>query len=82
MAAAECALTRTDPRGKAGRSAAWQWSPTDEQYIYCSSVGKEKKGMEQSSLLRGGDDLRTLVTRRAERVVAMRVAQLLADGVI
>ena len=33
-------------------------------------------------LLRGGDDLRALVMRRAERAVATRVAQLLADGII
>ena len=33
-------------------------------------------------LLRGGDDLRALVLRRAERAVATRVAQLLADGLI
>ena len=37
----------------------------------------EKKGVDHR-----GDDLRALVTRRAERVVATRVAQLLADGVI
>ena len=29
-----------------------------------------------------GDDLRALVMRRAERAVATRVAQLLADGII
>ena len=45
---------------------------------------QKPRGASSSSclLLRGGDDLRALVMRRAERAVAMRVAQLLADGII
>ena len=45
---------------------------------------QQPRGASSSScfLLRGGDDLRALVMRRAERAVAMRVAQLLADGII
>ena len=49
---------------------------------------KEQEPLQQQPrgasclLLRGGDDLRALVTRRAERAVATRVAQLLADGII
>ena len=44
---------------------------------------QQPRGASSSCLLlRGGDDLRALVMRRAERAVAMRVAQLLADGII
>ena len=43
---------------------------------------QQPRGASSCLLLRGGDDLRALVTRRAERAVATRVAQLLADGII
>ena len=44
---------------------------------------QQPRGASSSCLLlRGGDDLRAFVMRRAERAVAMRVAQLLADGII
>ena len=43
---------------------------------------QQHRGASSCLLLRGGDDLRALVLRRAERAVATRVAQLLADGII
>ena len=43
---------------------------------------QQPRGASSCLLLRGGDDLRALVLRRAERAVATRVAQLLADGLI
>ena len=43
---------------------------------------QQPRGTSSCLLLRGGDELRALVMRRAERAVAMRVAQLLADGII
>ena len=44
---------------------------------------QQPRGASSSCLLlRGGDELRALVMRRAERAVATRVAQLLADGII